>query len=191
MIIHTSYRTIPSIILELFSKFPMFCKSYLKFLRSQITTKYEEQGKYVYCNLSEYFSLRSSNFKPYSTKMVNTVLFSASQNFDISVCCRYTYFLVSNSAFSFAFLPIFLNWALYYGYNMCNHTKYRLYCHVYDIITTLVGPSQIHHSKNSETVIRWMSSLKYNCASTLHLNVKVYINYRLFFCKHKKTFYYH
>ena len=108
MVIHTSYRPMTSIILEIFSEFPMFCNSFLKFLRSQITTKYEEQGKYVYCNLSEHFSLRSSNFKPYSTKMVNTVLFSASQNFDISVCCRCTYFFVSNSAFSFVFLLIFL-----------------------------------------------------------------------------------
>ena len=48
---------------------------------------------------------------------------------------------------------------------------------IIDCIVTVMtseGPTQFHHSTDSETAIQW-SSLKYKRALTLHLNVKVHI----------------
>lgn len=91
-----------------------------------------------------------------------------SQHFFISI----VYFRVSHNI-----LMIFLTLGFYYAYNM-----YKKIESVSTVMTFL--------QKQSETAILWCS-LKCRCALKLCPNEKMLINYRIFFCKPNRTFYYH
>ena len=78
---------------------------------------------------------------------------------------------------SLSILMVFLIPAIYYAYNMLN---------IINLLTCSwpnynEGPTQIHHSTNSETAIPW-SSWKHNRALKSYPNVKVHLNYILLFC---------
>ena len=66
----------------------------------------------------------------------------------------------------------------------------RIYCHGPGLIIKLQGPTRIHHSKNSETAIQWCC-LNFDHALKSHCNVKVRINYTLFFCQHNWSLQYY